>query len=122
MSKSILIAIALLGILLSSIVTLSAAQDAEAIVELSIGTLLGWIPYIGTLVVARRLKASAKLNLSLAVGLILYEPIDLAVHYKALHRPTSSTDAVAIIVVLGLSVVIIPAGAALGYALIRAGQ
>jgi hypothetical protein len=122
MSKGILITIVVIGILLSSIITLTAITDAEAAVELSIGTLLGWIPYVGTLVVARRLKASATINFSLAVGLIVYAPIDLAVHYNALHRPTSSTDPIAIIMVLGLSIVIIPAASAVAYLLIRAGQ
>src|SRR5206468_1460268 len=48
-------------------------------------------------------------------GLLLYLLIDLLMRYQAFHKPTSSTDAIAVLIVLMASVIIIPAGAAVTY-------
>lgn len=102
-----------IGILLCSVVTLTSAPK-EYLKDLLVGTIVSWIPYILTFV-ASTLTKSSRLRQSLSGGLLLYLIIDLLVRYAALHRPSSSTDAIAVVIVLIASVVIIPAGAGLTY-------
>ncbi len=56
-------------------------------------------------------KVSRSFINSVAGGLTIYLIIDLLVRYKALHNPTSSTDGIAIGMILILSAIIIPVGA-----------
>lgn len=112
------------GILVCSLVTLSAATR-DYFVALLIGTLLGWVPYLATAFSPALFKLPPKYERALPGGLILYLILDTMARYKALHNPSSSTDAVAIVIVLLSSVLIIPAGAFITYLLLpkmRAGM
>jgi hypothetical protein len=101
-----------IGILLCSVVTLTAASK-EDFLELLIGTILGWIPYVVSFFASTQMKPVSKQSLS--GGVFIYLVIDLVVRYEALHRPASSTSGIAVFLVLLASVIIIPAGAGLTY-------
>ena len=105
-----------IGILLCSAVTLTAASK-EDFLELLIGTILGWIPYIVGFVLS---KLNSRWGASLSGGLLVYLVIDLIVRYEALHRPGSSTSGIAVLIVLLASVLIIPAGTGLTYLIVGA--
>lgn len=108
---------AALGILVCSLLTLSAATRDDFF-ALLIGTLLGWVPYLATAFSPSLFKPPPRLGKAISGGLILYLIIDAVVRYKALHNPSSSTDAVAVMIVLISSVIIIPIGTLITYLLL----
>lgn len=114
-----LLVIAAVGLVICSLITLTAASK-DTFFELLLGTLLGWVPYLATIFVSRGLKLSKELIASVKGGLILYIIIDSLVRYKGLHHPESSTDGIAIMIILILSVIIIPVGTAITYVFVTA--
>jgi F0F1-type ATP synthase assembly protein I len=107
------ILIAAIGVLLCSAVTLTSVPK-EYFLEMLPGMIMSWIPYAVTVIAATQTKSS-KFRQSLNGGLLLYLVIDLVVRYDALHRSTSSTSAIGVLLVIFASVIIIPAGAGLTY-------
>jgi hypothetical protein len=106
--------IAVLGILLVSLVDFTASLDSEML----IGTLLSWIPYLIVAAIHRSFISSRKRINSLKGGLLIYLAIDLFVRYQALHHSGSSTDAIAVGIILISSVIIIPIGFGITYLLL----
>lgn len=110
------ILISAIGILLCSAVTLTSAPLGY-VLELVPGTIMSWIPYIVTVFATTETKSS-RFRQSLNGGLLVYLVIDLVVRYDALHRASSSTAPIAVLLVVMASVIIIPAGAGLTYLLL----
>lgn len=109
-----LILIAATGIALVTLVGLTASLD----VGMLVGTLISWAPYAAVAAIQKYFISSSKLIDSLKGGLLVYLAIDLCVRYQALHRPASSTDAIAVLVILIGSVIIIPFGVVITYLLL----
>lgn len=106
--------LAAIGGALVSLVDLTASFDSGMLIT----TLLSWIPYVAVAVIQRYFISSNKLINSLKGGLLIYLVIDLFVRYQALHHPSSSPDAIAVMMILIGSVIIIPVGAAITYLLL----
>lgn len=112
-NKSLYLIVAI-GIFLVSLVDLTASFDSEILV----GTLFSWVPYLMVGAIHRSFISSRKHINSLKGGLLIYLAIDLFVRYHALHYPGSSTDAVAVGIILIGSVIIIPIGFGITYLLL----
>lgn len=107
---------AVLGVVVISAMT---GFGVEGPLDLLIAVAISSLPYVVTFALARRPVVPARVKRAFAVGLLIYFALDAQTRYAAFFAPASSTAGVAVVLVMIFSVLIIPAGAALTYLVLR---
>jgi hypothetical protein len=113
--EGMLLLVAIVGVIA---VTGMSGFGADGLGTLLLGIAISVVPYVLTYVVGK-LISLARVKRALAGGLAIYLALDVWTRYEVFFVSTSSTAAIAVMLVLIFSVLIIPAGAALTYLLLR---
>ena len=110
--------------ILTAVAWISAVVIAAIVFDIRngfslIGVVLKSLPYLCTWYMSREYRDRKRLPLYLAGGLVGYFLFDAYVSFQAIHRAESSTAPIAALLVMATSVVIVPAGALITFALVR---
>ena len=101
------------------VITAMTGFGVDGLPDLLIAVAISALPYVVTYALAGRAAVPARVRRAFAVGLLIYLALDAQTRYVAFFAPTSSTAAIAVVLVMIFSVLIIPAGAALAYLALR---